>query len=230
MALYMLSTDIAVCLIRGTSRALDERVASALPEELCISAVTRGELLLGVSRQDELATGRKTHAIASPIDPAKVESWRKITHTALANLTPGAARALRRRFGIDSDTNPTLEEVSKRFDRTRERIRAVEQQAVEFAERAHDLPRVVDRFLARVACLPWDSNAATQFATLAVDVHRSGAPPAGGTPLGTTDSMVAGHAIAVGAVLVVSNESRFSHVASLKTENWLRPVRNRPRQ
>ena len=56
MARYMLCTDIAVCLIRGTSRTLDERVASAPPEELCISAVTRGELLLGVSRQRPLAT------------------------------------------------------------------------------------------------------------------------------------------------------------------------------
>ena len=62
MALYMLSTDIATCLIRGGSKALDARVASVSSEELCISAVTRGELLLGVSRQvlHNTAVGRTT--------------------------------------------------------------------------------------------------------------------------------------------------------------------------
>jgi predicted nucleic acid-binding protein len=44
-----------------------------------------------------------------------------------------------------------------------------------------------------------------------------------GTAMGTTDTMVAGHAIAVGAVLVASNENRFSRVDGLKTENWMRP-------
>jgi predicted nucleic acid-binding protein len=233
MALYMLSTDIAVCLIRGTSRTLDERVVSAPPEELCISAVTRGELLLGVSRHMPMATedeptpkprvrgslpqgkagealGRvaRAQAVGSPIDPATMESLRKTTHAVLANLTPLEAKVLRARFGIDLSTDPTLEKVSQQFDVTRERIRSL--------ERAHDLSRVVDQFLTRVVCLPWDAAAATHFAAIAVELHQAG------TPLGTTDTMVAGHATAVGAVLVVTNENRFSHVGGLKTENWTR--------
>jgi tRNA(fMet)-specific endonuclease VapC len=40
--------------------------------------------------------------------------------------------------------------------------------------------------------------------------------------MGTTDTMVAGHAIALGAILVASNENRFSRVGGLKTENWTR--------
>jgi predicted nucleic acid-binding protein len=239
MALYMLSTDIAVCLIRGTSRTLDERVASAPPEELCISAVTRGELLLGVSRQRPLAMGdeptpeerargdlsqgiageafrrvAEAQAVASPIGPATMESLRKTTHAVLEKLTPHEAKALRMRFGIDPSTDHTLEKISKQFEVTRERIRSSE--AVRSREPEHDLSRVVDQFLARVSCLPWDAAAATHFATIAVELHRIG------TPMGTTDTMVAGHAIAVGAVLVASNENRFPRVGGLKTENWMR--------
>ena len=42
------------------------------------------------------------------------------------------------------------------------------------------------------------------------------------TTLGTTDTMVVGHAIAVGAVLVTDSEQRFSRVGGLKVENWTR--------
>jgi len=51
MSLFMLHTDIAADLIQGRSPALDTRIASTVPQELCISAVTRGELLCGLSRQ-----------------------------------------------------------------------------------------------------------------------------------------------------------------------------------
>ena len=49
MALYMLHTDIATALIQGGSPVLDRRVARATPRQLCISAITRGELLCGLS-------------------------------------------------------------------------------------------------------------------------------------------------------------------------------------
>jgi predicted nucleic acid-binding protein len=137
-----------------------------------------------------------------------MESLRKTTHSVLAMLTPSEAQALRMRFGINLSTEHTLEEVSKQFEVTRERIRS--------SGRAHNVSQGVDQFLARVSCLPWDAAAATHFATIAIELHRAG------TPLGTTDTMVAGHAIAVGAVLVVGNETRFSRVSGLKTENWTR--------
>jgi predicted nucleic acid-binding protein len=201
MGLYMLSTDIASCLIRGKSRALDERVAAASPEELCISAVTRGELLLGVSRHT-------LKAEAPPIDPSTTESLRKTTHTVLEQLTPSEAKALRARYGIGLGAGHTLEKVEKQFDLARERLRS--------RERSGNLSSVVDQFLTRVSCLPWDSAAATHFATVALELHRIG------TPMGTTDTMVAGHALAVGAVLVTNGEQRFFRVGGLKTEDWTR--------
>lgn len=47
--MYMLDTDIASFAIRGASSALDQRLRAAPPGELCISVITRGELLLGVA-------------------------------------------------------------------------------------------------------------------------------------------------------------------------------------
>ncbi len=210
MSLYMLSTDIATCLIRGKSKILDARVASVPRGELCISAVTRGELLFGVSRQmrQTAAVAEPAKARTSPVDQRTMEALRKTTHSALAALTPHEAEALRARFGIDLSAGHTLESVGKQFDVTRERIRS--------KEREGNLSNVVDQFLTRVSCLPWDAAAATHFATVAFELHNIG------TPMGTADTMIVGHAIAVGAVLVTSGEPRFLRVAGLKTENWMR--------
>jgi tRNA(fMet)-specific endonuclease VapC len=50
--LYMLDTDTVSDLVRGKSPALDERVRESAPAQLCISAVTRGELLYGLRLKD----------------------------------------------------------------------------------------------------------------------------------------------------------------------------------
>jgi tRNA(fMet)-specific endonuclease VapC len=47
--MYMLDTDIASHVIRGTSARLDQRIRAARPGSLCISVITRAELLLGVA-------------------------------------------------------------------------------------------------------------------------------------------------------------------------------------
>ena len=132
MPLYMLDTDTVSYLVRGKTPALDVRVAAASPKHLCISAVTRGELLYGLK------------------------------------LTDGA----------------------------------------------HRLAWLVDQFLLRVQCLPWDEAAATHFASIAVDLHKAG------TPIGSMDAMIAGHALAISAVLVTNNARHFSRVAGLTIENW----------
>ncbi|MCC5861882.1 MAG: RNA polymerase sigma factor RpoD [Gammaproteobacteria bacterium] len=67
---------------------------------------------------------------ASPIDAATVEGLRETTHSVLAGLTPREAKVLRMRFGIDMNTDHTLEEVGKQFDVTRERIRQIEAKAL----------------------------------------------------------------------------------------------------
>ena len=132
MPLYMLDTDTVSYLVRGKTPALDVRVAAASPKHLCISAVTRGELLYGLK------------------------------------LTDGA----------------------------------------------HRLAQLVDQFLLRVQCLPWDEAAATHFASIAADLHKAG------TPIGSMDAMIAGHALATSTVLVTNNARHSSRVAGLTIENW----------
>ena len=132
MPLYMLDTDTVSYLVRGKTPALDAHVATVSPKYLCISAVTRGELLYGLKLKDG----------------------------------------------------------------------------------AHRLAQLVDQFLLRVQCLPWDEAAATHFASIAADLHKSG------TPIGSLDAMIAGHAMATSAVLVTNNARHFSRVAGLTVENW----------
>lgn len=66
----------------------------------------------------------------SPVDLATNESLREATKTILESLTPREAKVLRMRFGINMNTDHTLEEVGKQFDVTRERIRQIEAKAL----------------------------------------------------------------------------------------------------
>jgi len=128
----MLDADTASYLVRGKVPALDARIAAMPAEQLCISAVTRGELLYGIKLK----------------------------------------------------------------------------------EGAHRLAQVVDQFLHRMQCLAWNEAAATHFAQIAAELHKAG------TPIGSMDAMIAGHAMAVGAVLVTNNARHFSRVTGLSIENW----------
>jgi RNA polymerase primary sigma factor len=66
----------------------------------------------------------------SPIDIATIEGLRESTTMVLSGLTAREAKVLRMRFGIDMNTDHTLEEVGKQFDVTRERIRQIEAKAL----------------------------------------------------------------------------------------------------
>jgi RNA polymerase primary sigma factor len=68
--------------------------------------------------------------IMSPIDSATTESLTEATREVLNGLTAREAKVLRMRFGIDMNTDHTLEEVGKQFDVTRERIRQIEAKAL----------------------------------------------------------------------------------------------------
>ena len=68
--------------------------------------------------------------IASPINAATQESLTEATREVLNSLTAREAKVLRMRFGIDMNTDHTLEEVGKQFDVTRERIRQIEAKAL----------------------------------------------------------------------------------------------------
>ncbi len=65
-----------------------------------------------------------------PIEAAVYDSLRNVTKDILDSLTPREAKVLRMRFGIEMNTDHTLEEVGKQFDVTRERIRQIEAKAL----------------------------------------------------------------------------------------------------
>jgi len=66
----------------------------------------------------------------TPDDAAVYSSLRNVTNEILEGLTPREAKVLRMRFGIEMNTDHTLEEVGKQFDVTRERIRQIEAKAL----------------------------------------------------------------------------------------------------
>ncbi|MDO4433090.1 MAG: RNA polymerase sigma factor RpoD [Alysiella sp.] len=66
----------------------------------------------------------------APADAAMYAGLREVTADVLESLTPREAKVLRMRFGIDMNTDHTLEEVGKQFDVTRERIRQIEAKAL----------------------------------------------------------------------------------------------------
>ena len=68
--------------------------------------------------------------IDSPVDSSLDEGLREATKDVLGSLTAREAKVLRMRFGIDMNTDHTLEEVGKQFDVTRERIRQIEAKAL----------------------------------------------------------------------------------------------------
>jgi RNA polymerase primary sigma factor len=68
--------------------------------------------------------------ISSPVDSATGSGLTGTVQGVLSGLTPREAKVLRMRFGIDMNTDHTLEEVGKQFDVTRERIRQIEAKAL----------------------------------------------------------------------------------------------------
>jgi len=69
-------------------------------------------------------------SVGAPVDVATDEGLQEATRGVLSGLTAREAKVLRMRFGIDMNTDHTLEEVGKQFDVTRERIRQIEAKAL----------------------------------------------------------------------------------------------------
>ncbi len=88
------------------------------------------ETPIGDDEDSHLGDFIEDTSVTSPIDQATAESLRETTHSVLSQLTPREAKVLRMRFGIDMNTDHTLEEVGKQFDVTRERIRQIEAKAL----------------------------------------------------------------------------------------------------
>ena len=74
---------------------------------------------------------------------------------------------------------------------------------------------VLAEFCAPLAILPFDAQAADTYGGVRAALVRAG------TPIGPLDTLIAGHALALGLTLVTNNEREFRRVAGLHVENWL---------
>ncbi|AHF03507.1 RNA polymerase sigma factor RpoD [Marichromatium purpuratum 984] len=88
------------------------------------------ETPIGDDEDSHLGDFIEDAGVVSPVDSATSEGLREATQNMLASLTSREAKVLRMRFGIDMNTDHTLEEVGKQFDVTRERIRQIEAKAL----------------------------------------------------------------------------------------------------
>jgi len=88
------------------------------------------ETPIGDDEDSHLGDFIEDQSMLSPGDAATFEGLRESTTRILESLTAREAKVLRMRFGIDMNTDHTLEEVGKQFDVTRERIRQIEAKAL----------------------------------------------------------------------------------------------------
>jgi tRNA(fMet)-specific endonuclease VapC len=75
------------------------------------------------------------------------------------------------------------------------------------------LRALIEDFFLRVAILPWDSAAAQHYGHLRAALKRDG------RPMGNLDTMIAAHALAIGATLV-TNDRAFARIKKLKVADW----------
>ena len=88
------------------------------------------ETPIGDDEDSHLGDFVEDPALVSPVEAATSEGLREAMREILSSLTAREAKVLRMRFGIDMNTDHTLEEVGKQFDVTRERIRQIEAKAL----------------------------------------------------------------------------------------------------
>jgi RNA polymerase primary sigma factor len=88
------------------------------------------ETPIGDDEDSHLGDFIEDTTVSSPVDSATGSGLKETTSNVLAGLTPREAKVLRMRFGIEMNTDHTLEEVGKQFDVTRERIRQIEAKAL----------------------------------------------------------------------------------------------------
>ncbi len=131
---------------RVSRQILQQKGRDATPEELAASLEITEEKVRKVLRiskepismETPIGDDEESHlgdfiedtSMTPPLDAATFEGLRRATHEMLQGLTSREAKVLRMRFGIDMNTDHTLEEVGKQFDVTRERIRQIEAKAL----------------------------------------------------------------------------------------------------
>ena len=88
------------------------------------------ETPIGDDEDSHLGDFIEDNTITLPVESATSQSLQDATKDVLSGLTVRESKVLRMRFGIDMNTDHTLEEVGKQFDVTRERIRQIEAKAL----------------------------------------------------------------------------------------------------
>ena len=126
------SNPTSASMISASSGASDGALATySRARDVSSSSLARRSYALSHARCAHLAACPARHPRpCAPIDSATSQGLKETTHAVLAGLTPREAKVLRMRFGIDMNTDHTLEEVGKQFDVTRERIRQIEAKAL----------------------------------------------------------------------------------------------------
>jgi tRNA(fMet)-specific endonuclease VapC len=79
---------------------------------------------------------------------------------------------------------------------------------------AHRLAQLVNEVLIRIPSLDWNHEAADTYGALRAELERRG------TPIGNLDTLIAAHALAIGATLVTANRRHFEMVPDLAIEDW----------
>lgn len=127
------------------------------------------------------------------------------------------------------DTNICIALIARRPDRVVRRFASMEIgsvgiSAITLAELQFGVAKSVhvernrealDQFTLPLVIAPFDENAAKAYGHVRAFLERKG------KPIGAADTMIAGHAIALGATLVTNNLREFSRVPGLAAENWL---------
>jgi len=74
---------------------------------------------------------------------------------------------------------------------------------------------IIEDFVQYLDVLNWDTNAVDHYAKIRVELESNG------TPIGAMDMLIASHAKSIKAILVTNNQTHFTRINGLKTENWL---------
>jgi RNA polymerase primary sigma factor len=118
---------------RISRQMIQEMGREPTPEELAVRMEMpedKVRKVLKIAKDSHLGDFIEDQQAVSPVDSATMEGLTEATQNMLAGLTSREAKVLRMRFGIDMNTDHTLEEVGKQFDVTRERIRQIEAKAL----------------------------------------------------------------------------------------------------
>ena len=126
------------------------------------------------------------------------------------------------------DTNICIYAIKHKSEKVFQKLQEVEPEdvcvsSVTYAELVHGVEKsaaveknrlALSLLLANIDILDFDVNAADHYGKIRADLEKKG------TPIGTLDMMIAGHARSLGLTVVTNNVKEFSRVDNLKIENW----------